>query len=137
MSILVFNMKYLLDTHVVLWTLSNSPKLPQEIRELIIEERNEIYVSIVSLWEIAIKHKTHPDIMPWSAEEIRNFSQRSGFIFLSLSLDNVVAYEKLDFKSNNDPFDRMLVSQSESNNIRLITHDQKIREIGVGNLVYF
>ena len=130
-------MKYILDTHVLLWTLSNSSKLPLDIRDYIINENNEIYVSVISLWEIAIKHNLYPDKMPFSAEQIRDYSQRSGFIFLSLSLDNIVMYEKLSFGNNRDPFDRMLVTQSESSNIKLITHDEKIKEMNLGNILFF
>ena len=50
-------MKLLLDTHVILWALEDSSRLPIHIRDMIIDERNEIYVSTISLWEIAIKHK--------------------------------------------------------------------------------
>ena len=130
-------MKYLLDTHVLLWALSNSPKLTLEIRDIISNDNNEIYVSVISLWEIAIKHNIDPDKMPYSAQQIRDYSQRSGFIFLSLSLDNIRIYESLDFINNKDPFDRILVTQSESSNIRLITHDEKIKNMNLGNILYF
>ena len=53
-------MKILLDTHVLIWTLQDSPMLPFNIREAIVDENNEIYVSVLSLWEIAIKHKKIP-----------------------------------------------------------------------------
>lgn len=131
-------MKLLLDTHVVIWALQDSPKLPIEIRDMICEDSNSIYVSVISLWEIAIKHKNNPEKMPYSATQIRDYCQRSGYIFLSLSLDNVTTYEQIDFEDiNNDPFDRMLVSQSESNNMVLLTHDEKIEKLKAGRIKLF
>ena len=130
-------MKLLLDTHVLLWALEDSPRLPLSIRDLIIDEKNEIYVSTISLWEIAIKHKKNPSNMPYSAEEIRNYCQRAGYIFLSLNLDNVTIYEKYDFSVHQDPFDQMLVSQSATHNMRLLTHDDKLKLYGVGFVELF
>ena len=130
-------MKLLLDTHVVLWALEDSPRLPLYIRDLIQDENNEIYVSAVSLWEIAIKHKKQPTAMPYSAEKIRNYCQRAGFIFLSLSLDSISLYEKYDYSAHLDPFDQMLVAQSLCNNMRLLTHDEKLKLYNVGFIELF
>ena len=130
-------MKLLLDTHVVLWALEDSPRLPLYIRELIKEESNEIYVSSVSLWEIAIKHKKQPDKMPYSAHEIREYCQRAGYIFLSLSLDSISAYERNDFSAHLDPFDQVLVAQSVCNNMRLLTHDDKLKLFNIGFIELF
>ena len=54
-------MNVLLDTHILLWALSNDVRLPEKARVLIENEMNEIYYSIISLWEVEIKHLTHPD----------------------------------------------------------------------------
>lgn len=130
-------MKLLLDTHVILWALEDSPRIPLYIRDQIREESNEIYVSTMSLLEIAIKHKKSPDKMPFSAEDIRNFCQRAGFIFLSLSLDTIHFYEKYDYSAHLDPFDQILVAQSACNNMRLLTHDEKLKLYGVGFIEVF
>jgi len=130
-------MKLLLDTHVLLWALEDSFRLPFNIRDMIISESNEIYVSAVSLWEIAIKHKKQPELMPYSAEQIRDYCQRSGYIFLSVNLDSVVCYEKFDFLNHKDPFDQMLVTQSACHNMRFLTHDEKIKSLGIGFVEYF
>lgn len=130
-------MKLLLDTHVILWALEDSPRLPLYIRDLILDEKNEIYVSSVSLWEIAIKHKKQPNTMPYSASQIREYSQRAGYIFLSLGLDSIDMYEKYNFSMHNDPFDQMLVAQSACNNMRLLTHDDKLKLYKVGYVEVF
>ena len=130
-------MKLLLDTHVILWALEDSPYLSSNIREMICDERNEIYVSVISLWEIAIKHNKHPEILTRSAIEIRDYCQRSGFIFLSLSIDNVSTYQSLDLTSHLDPFDQMLVSQSISSNMTLITHDKALLNYHLPSILLF
>ena len=130
-------MKLLLDTHVLIWALQDSEQLPLRIREMLIDESNEIYVSIISLWEIAIKHKKMPNLMPFAMKEIRDYSQRAGYIFLSLSVDNVSTFESLDLSMHKDPFDQILVSQSVSNNMRLITHDEALKKYGVGFIELF
>lgn len=130
-------MKLLLDTHVIIWALEDSPRLPLYIRELIQDENNEIYVSAISLWEIAIKHKKQPTTMPYSADRIKELCQRAGFIFLSLSLDSISLYERYDYSAHLDPFDQMLVAQSLCNNMRLLTHDEKLKLYNVGFIELF
>lgn len=130
-------MKLLLDTHVIIWALSDSNKLPTNIKELILQDNSEIYVSAVSLWEIALKHKKAPDLFPYTASQIRYYCQRAGYIFLSVNLDNVEVLEKTSFKEHKDPFDLMLVSQSISNNMKLLTHDEKIKRCEAGFIEFF
>ena len=57
-------MKILLDTHILLWVLSNDAKLSEKARKLVENEENEIYYSIVSLWEVELKRLAHPEAMP-------------------------------------------------------------------------
>ncbi len=130
-------MKLLLDTHVLLWALEDSPKLPLHIRDSIIDINNEIYVSTLSLWEIAIKHKNHPELMPYSATDIRNYAQRAGYIFLSFNLDALTVFDKNDLSVHKDPFDQMLVCQSQAHNMRLITHDARLKDYNVGFVELF
>lgn len=130
-------MKVLLDTHVIVWALEDSPRLPLYIRDMLIDENTEIYISVVSLWEIAIKHKKQPNTMPFSASQIREFCQRAGYIFLSLNLDNITVYEKNDFSAHLDPFDQILVAQSATHNMRLLTHDSALKKYNVGYVELF
>lgn len=130
-------MKLLLDTHVLLWALEDSPRLPLFIREMLLDESNEIYVSVVSLWEIAIKHKKQPDYMPFSAVQIRDYIQRAGYIFLSLNLDAITVLEKNDLSMHKDPFDQILVCQSQAHSMRLLTHDEKIKSYNLGFVELF
>ena len=63
-------MKVLLDTHILLWALSNDRRLPERAKRLIEDAENDIFYSIASLWEIEIKHLAHPDAMSVSSKEI-------------------------------------------------------------------
>ena len=130
-------MKLLLDTHTLLWALGSPEKLPEYIIEMICNENNDVYLSAASLWEISIKHKKAPTKMPFTATQIRDYCQRAGYFFLSISVDSVSAFDKLSFENNNDPFDQILVSQSVANNMKLITHDDKIKQFGIGNIELF
>ena len=130
-------MKLLLDTHTLLWALGSPEKLPEYIIEMVCNENNDVYLSAASLWEISIKHKKAPSKMPFTATQIRDYCQRAGYFFLSISVDSVSAFDKLSFENNNDPFDQILVSQSVANNMKLITHDDKIKQFGIGNIELF
>lgn len=130
-------MKVLLDTHVILWALGTPERLPEYIADLICDEKNDIYVSAASLWEIGIKHKKAPEQMPFSSTQIRDYCQRAGYYFLSISVESISAFDKLSFENNSDPFDQMLVSQSIANNMKFITHDKKIQCFGFSNIECF
>ena len=130
-------MRILLDTHVLIWALEDSPKLPLKIRDAILDENNQIYVSTLSLWEIAIKHKKMPESMPYSATQIRDFAMRAGYIFLSLNLDAITIFEQNDLSEHKDPFDQLLVCQSASHSMRLFTHDEKMKQYNVGFVELF
>ena len=130
-------MKILLDTHTLIWALGTPEKMPEYIVEMICNESNDIYVSAASLWEISIKNKKSPEKMPFTATQIRDYCQRAGYYFLSLSIDSVATFDKLTFKNNNDPFDQILVSQSIANNMRFVTHDERIKQFGIDNIEFF
>ncbi|MBR5509879.1 MAG: type II toxin-antitoxin system VapC family toxin [Lachnospiraceae bacterium] len=123
-------MNILLDTHILLWTLSNDPRLPEKARKLIEDDRNEIYYSIVSLWEVQIKHLAHPDAMPVSAETLKEYCEQSGFQKILVRDRHIFALadlkRKKDAPPHKDPFDRMLICQASVENMIFITHDSLI-----------
>lgn len=130
-------MKYLLDTHVLLWALEGNDFLPNDIKNILLDDNNILYVSSMSLFEISVKHKKHPELMKFTAEEIINYASRAGYIFLSLSHESIVMHEKLDYGDHKDPFDQILIAQCVTNNMKLITHDEIIKNIIPQNTVYF
>lgn len=123
-------MKYLLDTHTLIWALEDNPKLTDSIREIILNERNIIYVSVASIWEIALKEKKM-DGHFYSSDAIVNYCQRAGYIFLSVCVESVLNTKSLLIKENeyinSDPFDNILVAQAKTNNMILLTHDSNMK----------
>ena len=130
-------MKYLLDTHTLLWALEGNSFLPDNIKDMILDEKNTIYISVMSLFEISIKHKKNPSLMQYTANEIIDYSSRAGYIFLSLSHESIKMHEKIDYGDHKDPFDQILIAQSIVNDMKLLTHDEIINRINPQNTVYF
>jgi len=123
-------MNILLDTHILPWTLFNDMRLLVKARKLVENEENEIYYSIISLWEIEIKHLAHPDAMPVTAEEISGYCMQSGYQRLAIKENHIFAMEKLgrgtDTPQHKDPFDQLLVCQADVENMTFVTHDSLI-----------
>ena len=115
-------MRLLLDTHVALWAITDSPRLSPHARELIPTPTNRIVVNVASLWEISVKHDLGRGDMPLSGKEAMGQFRQSGYSFLAISPEHAVAVEGLP-SHDQDPFDRILVSQAISEPLRLLTHD--------------
>jgi PIN domain nuclease of toxin-antitoxin system len=112
----------LLDTHVALWAITESPKLPQKARDLILSPKTTVWVSAASLWEIAIKHSFGRGDMPVSGQDAMRYFQESGYRILAIEAEHAVVVEELP-SHHQDPFDRVLVAQALVEPMRLITHD--------------
>ena len=123
-------MRYLADTHIVLWYLNGDNTLPESARDIIDNQKNDIYFSLVSMWEIEIKHIAHPDIMKSSGYEVLEKCKIHDFSILPLDTEHVRLLHTLhrsdDAPKHNDPFDRMLISQAKTENMKFITHDSLI-----------
>lgn len=118
-------MNLLLDTHVALWAITDSPKLPQKARDLIQSPKATIWVSAANVWEIAIKHALGRGDMPVSGKNAMRYFQESGYRFLPVEAEHAVAVEELP-AHHQDPFDRILVAQALIEPMRLITHDDTV-----------
>ena len=116
-------MKYLLDTHALLWYLFDDENLSEQAREIITNET--CYYSKVSLWEIAIKQARKLLQYKWSILDIINACREEEFeeLFVSGS-----ALEKLKTLPDyhRDPFDRLLITMAQENNVSIVTKDHKI-----------
>lgn len=115
-------MRLLLDTHIALWAITDSPKLCAQARELICLPTAEVHVSAASVWEIAIKHSLGRHKMPVSATEVVRYFAESGYVLLAITAEHAVATQTLA-PIHADPFDRMLVAQALTEPLRLLTHD--------------
>ena len=124
-------MKYLLDTHIILWAAIDVKKLSRKAKSLLENPDNILYFSPVSLWEIAIKHAKHPDQRPITSERVKELALRMGLIELPVRSRHGVDIAKLP-DIHNDPFDRMLITQARSDGLNLISHDDKVIAYGAG-----
>ncbi|ASM78605.1 twitching motility protein PilT [Vitreoscilla filiformis] len=118
-------MNLLLDTHVALWAITDSPRLPPQARALIAAPRTTVWVSVASLWEIAIKHSLGRGDMPVSGQEALQYFQASGYRLLAIEAEHAVAVAGLP-PHHQDPFDRLLVAQALTEPMRLMTHDAHV-----------
>jgi len=127
-------MKLLLDTHIALWAIADSPQLPVRARAEISDWRNELYVSVASVWEIAIKHAKHPTVMPISGQQALGYFAAAGYSLLAIAPAHAAAVGALP-PLHADPFDRMLVAQSALEFMHLLTHDPVLAQYGPNVLV--
>jgi PIN domain nuclease of toxin-antitoxin system len=118
-------LRLLLDTHVALWTLTDDPRLSQQARDLILDPANEVCVSAVTLWEIAIKHgldRQGAGAMPIGAHEARVLFGAAGYVLVPITPEQAVIVETLP-RIHADPFDRLLIAQGLTEALVLLTHD--------------
>ncbi len=115
-------MNLLLDTHVALWAIVDSPKLTEKARELIQSPKTAVWISAASVWEIAIKHALARGDMPVASQDAVRYFRESGYRFLAVEAEHAVAVEDLP-AHHADPFDRILVAQALIEPMRLMTHD--------------
>ena len=79
-------MNLLLDTHVLIWALTEDLRLSDMARQLILDPDNTIYYSAASIWEISIKHARHPDSVTFSGRELSDYCREAGFLPLEMVL---------------------------------------------------
>lgn len=115
-------MKYLLDTHVFLWILDDSRKLRTHALDVITNINNECYLSIVSLWEIAIKLSLGKLEMLVSFDELIEVLRKSQIEIHPVDIEDIFMVKELEFH-HRDPFDRMIIAQSKNRGIPVITND--------------
>ena len=127
----------MLDTHTLLWAIGKSSELSAQAAEQITNSENEIYVSAVSLWEIALKCSLGKLTLGFEIEDIPKYCRQMGFYLISLEPQEALGSLKLPKKENHkDPFDRMLIYQCIRNNYILISKDSKITSYSVDGLNY-
>jgi PIN domain nuclease of toxin-antitoxin system len=122
-------MRLLLDTHAFLWALLDEPRLGAQSRDLITTQASSVLISHVSIWEIASKHALARSDMPLSAAQAIQWAQECGFELLPLNLPHLLTLEQLPLH-HRDPFDRLLVAQSISESLLLLSADSAFRAYG-------
>ena len=121
--------RLLLDTHLVLWWLNDDPRLPKPVVKRVRAQEAEVFVSQASLWEMAIKvsiGRLHVDL-----PELERQVPLQGFRWLPIRNAHLLAVADLETDANHrDPFDRLLVSQSRTEPMLLLTADRQLRRYG-------
>ena len=116
-------MRLLLDSHVLLWAIDSPDLLSKQASAVIVDERNELYVSVVSMWEIAIKAGAGKLHFPGTANFLEAHLERLGvWSYLPVTLSHVRRVSKLP-AVHKDPFDRMLVAQAITERLSLVSKD--------------
>lgn len=122
-------MTYLLDTHTLIWTFTKSTQLSDNVRNILQNESNEIVVSALSFWEMAIKRSVQKlDLQGGNPEDFVTESLKADFQILPLSFELCSSFYKLTATHHKDPFDRMLIWQALHHDCSLITIDKNIRK---------
>jgi PIN domain nuclease of toxin-antitoxin system len=124
-------MKLLLDTHIVLWWLDDPALLSSDARDAIADPANDVLVSAVVAWEIAIKRGLGKLTAPPDFEAA---IQSAGFETLPITVAHALATESLP-PHHRDPFDRMLVAQAQFENCTIVTRDPVLAQYGVPTIV--
>lgn len=125
-------MRILLDTHIAVWAILQPEKLSRDAAQWIIDPNNSIFVSIVGLWEIAIKRPTGRqaigDPVPPVELAATEFAA-TGFDLLSISPSHLASIESLPFH-HRDPFDRLMVAQAAAERMSFLTADSQLAAYG-------
>ena len=124
-------MRLLIDTHALLWWLSDHPSLSPAAREAMAATSNVLLVSAASAWEIATKVRLGRLA---GAEELTadfpNLLHREGFTTLDITTDHALRAGLLP-GPHRDPFDRMLIAQAQAENLPLVTNERVFATYGI------
>jgi PIN domain nuclease of toxin-antitoxin system len=116
-------MQYLLDTHALLWFLEDDSQLPVKVSNEITNIDNKCYVSIASLWEIAIKINLGKLSIKFSFEKFASFLSDNDIEVLPIAFDHLTQLSSLEHH-HRDPFDRIIIAQCMVENLTILTKDQ-------------
>lgn len=118
----------LLDTHVVIWTISSSDKISERAKRAMSQSRAALFVSVVSIWEIVLKHQAGRLLLQTDLEEVVDqILYRSPWIILPMSAEHLPLLASLPML-HKDPFDRLLIAQARHARMPMLTADQDIKK---------
>ncbi len=124
-------LKFLLDTHTLLWWLFDDPRLSAAAREIVAEPANEILVSAATAWEVATKHRLGKLTAATElVQDMDGWVGRAGFTALPVSIAHAQRAGAWPHP-HRDPFDRMLAAQCMIEELPLITKDEVFQGFGI------
>ncbi|HLK59074.1 MAG TPA: type II toxin-antitoxin system VapC family toxin [Chthonomonadaceae bacterium] len=120
-------MRLLLDTHIFLWYISGDEQLPLSLRDLIRAPENDVFLSVVSVWEASVKYRLGKLPLPEPPETYLP-RQRERHLIESLSIEEACVVHLATLPPlHRDPFDRMLICQALEHDLTLLTVDEMVR----------
>jgi PIN domain nuclease of toxin-antitoxin system len=125
-------LRLLVDTHIVLWRMTADPRLPISAIEMMDDAANQVEVSVVSVWEVAVKHtldRKGNHTIPMSGTDFLFELRRAGVEPFPITAEHVASLDFLPLH-HRDPFDRLLVAQAKHEPMFLLTHDSKLADYG-------
>lgn len=127
-------MKFLLDTHIALWWLTGSEKLPAGVVMFLEKRDNELFVSVASIWEVAIKHLSRPEDISLSEYKFAKYCETAGFKILPIEVEHIFNLRTLARPEraprHHDPFDRIMLAQAKAEKMFFLTHDTLLSDYG-------
>lgn len=120
-------MAYLLDTHTFLWFISGDKQLPQSVIQKITDISKPCFISAASFWEIAIKIQIGKLKLGITLEELYHLAEVNQIEIIPINQKHLLALLRLD-NSHNDPFDRLIIAQSISEKLIIITKDKEFKK---------
>lgn len=118
-------MRFLIDTHILLWYIIGDKRVGEDVKEIIENDLNTIYISNASLWEIAIKIAIGKLKLNISMNELKAFLSEKNFIVLNYDFEDLNTLLLLPFH-HQDPFDRLIVAQAKIKSLTIITNDRQV-----------
>jgi len=126
-------MRILLDTHAFIWFAEDDDQLHSNIKRAIEKSANDIFLSIASIWEMAIKIQLNKLKISKSIEEVIELATSNGFEILPILPEHIIKLTTLAFH-HRDPFDRIIIAQGLDENFRIVSKDSIFDEYGVKRL---
>ena len=118
-------MRVLVDTHTFLWALLKDHRLSATAKQVLTSKEHELYFSLVSLWEIAVKMKIGKlNTVGSSVTYIRDEMAEYGMELLPIRYEHILELERLPLH-HSEPFDRLLIAQAIAESLPILTHDEK------------
>ncbi|MGB0430851.1 MAG: type II toxin-antitoxin system VapC family toxin [Bacteroidia bacterium] len=123
-------MNLIVDTHVLLWAISNTSKLSNKAKRILENNENQIFVSTASLWEISIKKSIGKLEFDFSTEELYSILEKTQINVITIQKAHLIELTQLEFR-HKDPFDRLIISQAIAEKFKLISKDQAFKNYPV------
>ena len=123
-------MEYILDTHVLLWSMFESVKLSQSAQKILLDKNYRRFVSISSMWEIAIKNRIGKLPLPNGVDGVFSTIEKRGYGILDIDQQHIEVYGVLPLL-HRDPFDGIIIATALLEKMTIVTADENIQKYDV------